>query len=250
MSTHPILMSLLFTASHVCAENKLKIDDNQCLVSQDVQQEDDIYTAKTLILKIGDCHQSSQQYQKIGEFDVPNDTPKLDWVLAKKINNKQYIIAMMSFDADFRDQQRDINYTRYYMPTIYTCTHQQCKSENGRLDHFISAGGDLKNFSTNQFIRKYPYKLKNMLEKDLNTQLFKDWFNQNTIQGVTLKTIPLSAESYPLTDLNINVDKNTAFTVLDINARYLNIIFMDKKGKKIQGWINCEATNLCQSFNK
>lgn len=220
-----------------------KINNDLCLTHSKKANENG---SENLLLETGRCNESISQYKVLDEIEVPNDSPKLEWILSQEINHQNYIIVLISYDEDFRDQRSYLNYTKYYISQIYMCTHDTCITDTSKIQKFVSSGGDLKNFNTNKYLETYPYKSKAILEKDLNSNWFQDWINHRAIKGYLTKNTELKADEYIFAKTKQRLNKNLNFTLLDIRARKLKISFIDKKGTKIQGWIKCEDTNLCQ----
>lgn len=195
---------------------------------------------------MGDCAKPAERYSIIDKVETPNDIPTVEWILKQSIDNKNYLIVMTSFHESLRDEKNYLDYTKFYLPMIYICNKDLCSSEDGKLNTFISSGGDIKNFKTNSFIEKYPYSSKNTLQRDLSSLWFNDWLNDSKLTGYTIRKTVLKADSNGLSATQQYLNNNAKFIVDNIEARKLHINVIGKNGQKIQGWIKCEDTNLCR----
>ena len=110
---------------------------------------------------------------------------------------------------------------------------------------FFGDGGDLVDIHTDKVVYAFPYKTANNVKKDLNSEFFKNWFNNQLNDGV----VKNKTEIYEDAGLNskklgylISGDK---FKIIDITSRWINISYVGKNKKPIIGWLRCEDTNVC-----
>ena len=96
-------------------------------------------------------------------------------------------------------------------------------------------------------MRKYPYEKKEDIQGELNSNFFKMWDEGIITNGKVLKkTFINEVPNYTSDNLGYLI-KDDQFIVKDVSSKWLNIIYTNKKGKKITGWIDCNDTNVCNN---
>jgi len=223
-------LSLIWCNSYA---NEYNLTKNTCIKSE-------IKNDLLLIYK-SDCKKGKVLLDK---FQVPNDIPKLDYVFEEEINNKKYIFLSISYNDSYRDEHNKINYAdKYHLNYVYQC-EKECKFDK-KLSNFFGNGGDLVDINTDKKVYVFPYSTEQSIKDELKSNLFKNWFYNKKMKGVVLKKTYINNDKNSLFNHFGYLIKDDKFVVEDISSKWLNIIYINKNGKKITGWIDCNDTNVC-----
>lgn len=178
-------------------------------------------------------------------IEIPNDVPELDYAFTHSINGQPHIIAGISYDEDYRDfDQPYINWHRQYTVLIYPCDSNYHCTYNSKLSNFFGSGGDLVNYDTNEVLSTYLYKNQSIVKKGLESDLFRNWLNDNQTNGYAINTTTVTY-SLLLDEKHTDyLSVGTKFLVTDASSGWLEITY-NKDDQELQGYIKCEDTNLC-----
>ncbi|MEB3754379.1 hypothetical protein [Acinetobacter sp. MD2(2019)] len=230
-----LLFSILFFVLCNSYAKDYPLTDNICIKSE-------VKNSSLFIYK-SDCNKKKYLLDK---FEVPNDIPEIDFVFLKNIKDERYIFISLKYSEDYRDETNKINYAgKYHLNYVYQCK-KECTFDK-KISNFLGGGGDLIDIHTKKVVYAFPYKTSNNVEKDLNSNFFKIWFNNQLNDGI----VKNKTEIYEDARLNskkiaylISGDK---FKIIDITSRWLNISYAGRNKKPIIGWIRCEDTNVCNN---
>lgn len=212
-----------------------KLTDNTCIATE--------FKKDKLLIYQSDCINKTHL---LDEFQVPNDIPKFDFVFQEFIKNKKYIILSISYNDNYRDIDNKINYAdRYHLIYAYQC-EEKCKFDS-KLSGFWGSGGDLIDIYTDKIVYIFPYANEQSTKDALKSNLFNKWFYNKNMKGKILKKTYINEDSkFSLSHVGYLI-KGDQFIIKDISSKWLNIIYTNKKGNKIIGWIDCNDTDVCNN---
>lgn len=212
-----------------------KLTNNTCLQSE--------IKSDLLLVYHSDC---KKKRNLLGTFQVPNDIPKINFVFQEIIKKKKYIFLSISYSENYRDADNKINYAdKYYLNYAYQC-EKECKLDNN-LSYFFGNGGNLIDIHTDKLVYIYPYSSEQSIKSELNSDLFRNWLYNTNMQGKVLKKTYINEENNFSFSHTGYLIKDDQFIIKDVNAKWLNIVYINKKGEKIIGWIDCNDTDVCNN---
>lgn len=178
-------------------------------------------------------------------IEIPNDIPELDYSFTRSIRGQPHIIAGISYDEDYRDvNQPHVNWHRYYTVLIYSCDSNYHCTYNSKLSNFFGSGGDLVNYETNEVLSTYLYKNQSIVEKGLESDLFRNRLSSKQTNGYTTSTATVKYDSFYDGNNTDYLSVGSKFNVIDASSGWLEISY-NKDDQELQGYIRCEDTNLC-----
>lgn len=195
---------------------------------------------ENLFFKINNCKDKNKLIDKI---EFPSGSPSINFVSQEVVNNRNYIVLSMSYPENYRDFTNRFGYSSYNVVNVYECG-EKC-TINNKISNFFGSGGDVINLELNEIVYKFPYSNLCSIKNVLRSKLFNDWYLNKAINGEVInKTFINDVSNYTVDHLGYLV-KGDKFLINNISAGWLDIIYKNKKGQTITGWILCTDTNLC-----
>lgn len=228
-----LLCSILFFIWCNSYAKDYQLTDNICIKSE--------VKNNSLFVYKSDCNNNKYL---LDEFQVPNDIPEIDFVFLENINNKRYIFLSIKYSENYRDETNKINYVdKYHLNYVYQCK-KECTFDK-KISNFLGDGGDLVDIHTDKVVYAFPYKIASNVKKDLNSEFFKNWFNNQLNDGVVKNKTKIYEESGIFSKKLGYLISGDKFKIVDITSRWIKISYANKNKKTIIGWIRCEDTSVC-----
>lgn len=178
-------------------------------------------------------------------IEVPNDIPKLEYAFFRNIDGQSYIFSAISYSEDYRDANHPyINYESFYLANVYKCDSDYRCSYDKKLSNFFGIGGDLVNYDTNEVLSTYLYKNQSIVEKGIESNLFRNRLSGRQTNGYTTNTATVKYDSFYDENNTDYLSVGSKFNVIDASSGWLEISY-NKYDQELKGYIRCEDTNLC-----
>ncbi|WP_111893857.1 SH3 domain-containing protein [Acinetobacter sp. MB5] len=218
-------------------------ESSKCIVFEKNYSQYDNQNMYDLDAYITDCHKKSKKIETFGYF---GDSPKVNYYFFQKNNNINRLFISTYVLTDQYEENPKYVYEngKYNFIRVFDCIDFNCKV-NKKMTDFLGDGANLVDFKNHKTVWKYPYVTADSLKKELTSNFFKKWMENQLKDGV----IKNRTEIY--SDSGINSTKlgylisGDKFNIVDVTSRWLKISYKAKNKKAIIGWINCESTNVC-----
>lgn len=232
---HLILITLIaFGSSTALHAKNYPLNTSECVYTE-TQNE-------MLSLYLGNCNQKNFL---IDEIEVPNDTPKVNFIYEEIIQNKKYIVLSVTYSENFRDIQNRFNYSDdYYITNVYECNNE-CKL-NLRLTNYFGSGGDMMDLNTDNIVYRFPYKTVGAVNAEIKSLKFNKWFNKELESGKVVHTTFINNANTFTPDHLGYLIQGDKFIIKNISSNWLYITYTNNKDTTTTGWIDCNDTDVCK----
>ncbi|OBY74629.1 hypothetical protein [Acinetobacter gyllenbergii] len=226
-----IIFFFLFSTSFTYAENKVKLNENQCVDLRVNYEKLDLY--------LSDC---VEKINKIDTIEVPNDIAKIEYSLF----NKNNLYIAFSYDENYRSLDNKYSYVnKYFLINAYDCNEKNNCKYNSALSNYFGNGGDVFDRERKELVYRYPYSRRDLLMKELSSDRFNNWMSGKIKKGKVVRKTFVNEVNNVSTENNGYLIKGDIFEVEDISSGWLNVKYTSKVGKITKGWVNCKDTNIC-----